>query len=99
MLLTKEIKAKLPALYTNEEKKPEDIPVIVKFFAPWNNWTWYATEGEQQEDGDWMFFGLVDGHCKELGYFTLSQLEEVKGPVGLKIERDRSFSKMLSEVM
>lgn len=97
-LLTKEILKKLPPLYTNESKKPEDVPVVVKFFTPWANWTWYATEGEVQEDGDVMFFGLVDGLCKELGYFTLNQLKEVKGPFGLKVERDRGFSKTLAEV-
>lgn len=37
------------------------------------------------------FFGLVDGFEKELGYFSLSELESVKGPLGLKIERDLYF--------
>ena len=37
---------------------------------------------------DFRFFGLVDGHEKELGYFVLSDLEEVTGPMGLPIERD-----------
>jgi hypothetical protein len=30
----------------------------------------------------------VDGLVKELGYFSLSELEEVRGPLGLPIERD-----------
>lgn len=34
-------------------------------------------------------FGLVVGLEKEFGYFLLSELESVKGPLGLKIERDR----------
>jgi hypothetical protein len=38
-----------------------------------------------------MFFGLVEGHEKELGYFNLSELQSVKGPFGLKIERDMHF--------
>ena len=99
MLLTKEIKKALPPLYSSEEKKPEEMPIVVKFFTPWSNWTWYAVEGEEKEGGDWLFYGLVDGFCKELGYFTLSQLEELRGPFGLKVERDRGFDKMLSEVM
>ena len=43
-LLTKEICQKIPALYSQEEKKPEDVKIIVKFFTPWSHWTWYATE-------------------------------------------------------
>ena len=34
------------------------------------------------------FFGLVDGLEAELGYFWLSELTGVRGPLGLPIERD-----------
>jgi hypothetical protein len=61
-----------------------------KFFVPWGAGTWYVTEG-QEEDGDVMFFGLVDLHEKELGYFVLSELMSVRGPAGLTIERDLHF--------
>jgi hypothetical protein len=64
--------------------------VVIKYFVPWNNWTFYATEG-QEEDGDVRFFGLVDGHEKELGYFVLSELMSIRGPGGLTIERDLHF--------
>ena len=71
--------------------------IVVKFFHPLSSWTWYVLEGEEQEDGDWRFFGLVDGHEKELGYFHLSQLEEVK-VMGLGVERDMYFGDhLLSE--
>lgn len=89
MMLTKENIAKLPKLYSTEKETAS--PVIVKFFAPWSNWTWYAIEGEQREDGDWLFFGLVQGQETELGYFCLSELTSVRGRFGLKIERDRYF--------
>jgi hypothetical protein len=99
-LLTKEILAKLPKLYANEKKKPEDVKVIVKFFHPMSSWTWLATEGEYNEDGDFIFFGLVKGHEDELGYFSLRELESVKVR-GLGIERDRffGFNHTLAEVM
>lgn len=87
-LLPPELLATLPALYSTE--KIEDPPVKAKFFTPWTNWTWYVTEG-QEEDGDVRFFGLVDGHEKELGYFVLSDLMSVRGPGGLTIERDLHF--------
>ena len=58
-LLTKEILRTLPKLYSQDAI---DDPIVrVKFFTPWSNWTWYATEGEP-DGGDFRFFGLVDGH-------------------------------------
>lgn len=39
--------------------------------------------------GDYvLFFGLVDGFEEELGYFSLDELQSVRGPGGLRIERD-----------
>jgi len=87
-LITKEIEGRLPKLYSQESVSNPKI--IVKFFHPLSSWNWYAIEGDKQEDGDWLFFGLVDGFCKELGYFTLKQLEEIKVK-GLGIERDMYF--------
>ncbi len=92
-LLTKKIREDLPKLYDNEGKS--DAKVIVKFFTPDSNWTWYATEF----DGIDTFFGLVDGQEQELGYFSLKELEAVRGPLGLLVERDTSFTPTpLSEV-
>ncbi|GAI13029.1 unnamed protein product [marine sediment metagenome] len=85
-LITKEIKNKLPKLYEQDGKGLNSIAYI-KFFTPDSNWTWYVTEF----DGKDLFFGLVDGFEKELGYFSLSELESVRGPLGLKIERDLHF--------
>ena len=94
-LLTAEIKNKLPKLNTNENKEPGDTPIIAKFFCPWNSWAWYATEF----DGIDTFFGWVHGDFPELGYFSLNELQSVKGPLGLGIERDKFFKKhTLAEV-
>jgi hypothetical protein len=98
-LMTKEIEQKIPALRTTENMDPSEIDVVVKFFTPWSGFTWYATEGEKQPDGDWMFYGWVDGLYPELGPWMLSELTEVVGPMGLKIERDRGFQAKLSEVI
>lgn len=48
MMLTKDIKNKLPKLYATEKTPLEDKRVIVKFFCPWGSWTWYAVEGEPE---------------------------------------------------
>lgn len=85
-LLTKKILSSLPALYTQEEKGFAAI-AQVKFFTPWTNWTWYATEF----DGKDLFFGWVEGNFSEWGYFTLSELQSIRGPWGLVIERDLFF--------
>jgi len=86
-LLTKAIEMQLPKLYSQEKTK--DPKVIVKFFQPWGEWTWYGIE----YDGEDTFFGYVIGFEKELGYFSLSELKSVRGPFGLKIERDKFFKK------
>jgi hypothetical protein len=87
-LLTKEIIKKLPAMRETEGQGKEAI-AQVKFFTPDSNWTWYGVEYDADQR---LFYGLVEGFDKELGYFSLDELEEIKGPMGLKIERDRSFS-------
>ena len=85
-LLTKELRSKLPPLYATENTK--DPWVICKFFTPDSSWTWYALEF----DGESRFFGLVEGLETELGYFSLRELETIRGPWGLPVERDRYFT-------
>jgi len=80
----------------SQESKGEDAEVIVKFFGGGAG-TWLVTEGERQEDGDWLFYGCVtlfgDGEW-EWGYFTLSELTEIRfPPFGLGIERDMWLDK------
>lgn len=85
-LLTKAVLKSLPPLYSQE--KVEDPIVRVKFFDPTGSWTWYATEF----DGVDTFFGLVDGHEEELGYFSLAELQAVRGRFSLGIERDMHWA-------
>jgi len=41
----------------------------------------------------------VEGQEKELGYFSLAELEGVRGPMGLAIERDLHWTpKTLAEI-
>ena len=85
-LLTKEIIKSLPDLHAQDGKKDEAI-AYVKFFCPWDNWRWFATEYDNDTQ---VFYGLVFGHVTETGYFELSELQNVTH-IGLKIERDMSF--------
>ena len=85
-LFTEEIRKALPHLYST--KRTFDPVAHAKFFTPWTNWTWHVTEF----DGEDTFFGLVVGFEKEFGYFSLSELESIRGPRSLKIERDLDFT-------
>ncbi|MDP2858297.1 MAG: DUF2958 domain-containing protein [Bacillota bacterium] len=84
-LLTAEMRRTIPPLYSAE--KQEDPMVHTKFFTPDSNWTWFVLEF----DGEDTFFGLVVGLETELGYFSLSELESARGPLGLPIERGLYF--------
>jgi hypothetical protein len=85
-LMTDDIREQLPELYTNEEIGL-DAFAPVKYFTPDSNWTWYPSEF----DGDDLLFGLVIGFEIELGYFSLRELQQVRGPFGLPIERDLHY--------
>jgi len=85
-LLTKTLHRQRPPLYTQEGKGLDAI-AYVKFFTPDAHWTWYATEF----DGEDTFFGFVSGDFPELGYFSLKELSQVRGRLGLPVERDRYF--------
>lgn len=94
-LLDVESREKLPPLYANEELGLLAL-AIIKFFTPDSNWTWYASEFDKEDT----FFGLVSGFEVELGYFSLSELQSVRGPLGLPIERDLHYDPItLKELM
>ena len=86
-LLTKELLKQFPKLNETDGTPLEEKKVITKFFTPDGSWTWYAVEF----DGEDLFFGLVDGFEKEWGYFSLKELQSVRGKLGLPIERDLYF--------
>jgi hypothetical protein len=97
--MTKELIEKMPALYSQEEKGLDAV-VQVKFFSPYSNWTWYATEF----DGKDIFFGYVEGFENELGTFSLSELDKVTtkmfGTELPAVERDLHWTpRPLKEVM
>lgn len=101
MLVPPELRA---ALRANDEARraavmadldEPDFAPIAKFFNPVGAATWLATE--LGEDGDTLF-GLADlgFGCPELGSFSLSELESVRLPLGLRIERDLHFTSRMS---
>jgi hypothetical protein len=87
-LCPQEVAECLPPLYS-QQAKGEAALAVVKFFTPWTFWTWYASEYDPAER---ICFGVVVGMERELGYFALDELEAIRGPGGLRIERDLSWT-------
>jgi hypothetical protein len=87
VLLPEFIAKTIPPLYATEDVS--DPTVTVKWFTPDSSWTWYVIEYEPDEQ---LCFGLVDGLDCELGYFSLAEIEQIRGPMGLPVERDLFWS-------
>ena len=97
-LFPDDVRETLPRMYEQENKL--STKAMVKFFTPWTDWTWYVSEGsaivdESGKEIDYMFYGLVQGNFLEYGYFSLSSLQALDGPAGLKVERDMLFEPTL----
>ena len=85
-LLTKQLEKRFKEIGSQEKEK--DPIVIAKFFNPTGAGTWYATEYDHR---DKIFFGYVSlfgDYNDEWGSFSLQELEDLKLPMGLTIERD-----------
>jgi len=91
-LLTKSIEAQLQSQYS----KGSDMGqlVVAKFFDPCGSWTWYLMN-QDPGDPDYLW-GIVSGFEVEMGSFSLSELQSLKGPLGIGIERDLHFKPQLA---
>lgn len=78
--------------------KLDDFRPVVKCFTPWGSAAWLFTELDPHEPD--IAFGLCDLGLgdPEIGKVRLSELVSLRGPGGLRVERDRWFraSKTLS---
>lgn len=89
MLMTKELENKFEKYpFGSQEGLMEEAEVVVKYFNPCGAGTWLITEGEKQDDGDWLLFGYCHITDWEWGYVMLSELQSVRLPFGLTIERE-----------
>jgi len=92
-LLPKDIMERLPKL--GETAEQQDSLVLVRFFFPDLDWSWFGIEF----DGTDIFFEYVFGLEGELGQFSLKEL--LSNPAGFyePIERDVDFKPLrLSEI-
>ena len=85
-LIPKELRDTIPKLYETEDQK--DPLVYCKLII--DGWTWLILE--MSIDDDVCFGYVISPFCSgELGYFSLVEIQEVKGSLGIGVERDLSF--------
>lgn len=87
-IITSEINRQLLA---NGARRGSDAAPVLKLFNPCGAATWLISERDPADPD--ILFGLCDlgFGCPELGSVSLSEIESVRLPYGLKIERDKSF--------
>lgn len=72
-----------------EQGENENPLIVAKFFAPVGSATWYATEYDAETN---ICYGYVTGLADdEWGFFSITEMEALKLPFGLGIERDIHF--------
>ena len=77
----------IPDLYDTE--RTINPTCHIKLFTPDSIFTWYIIEISKEDKAT--CYGYVVGFESELGYFSLKELETIKGALGLGVERDLSF--------
>lgn len=85
-LITKELEDRFKEV--GSQQKEKDPIVIAKFFNPAGAGFWFATEYNRKSKTFFGYVSLFGDHNDEWGSFSLMELESVKGPFGLGIERD-----------
>lgn len=94
-LIPKDLLEQIPHLYDTERNLN---PIChIKLFTPDSVFTWFIIE-ICKENFD-TCYGFVKGFESELGYFSLSELESIKGALGLGVERDMSFKPTALEIV
>ena len=78
---------------TEQYDKGSDMEqmVVAKYFDPMGSWKWFLMN--MDKDGDYCW-GIVEGNEVEMGSFSMKELEGIKRPFGLGIERDLYFEPM-----
>ena len=102
-LITKEIEEaiKKTPYGSTEDVELDDKKVIARFFNPTGAGTWYVLENDDWENGRVVFGAATLGYGLELGSISIDELESLKLPLGLTIERDKSvepFKSTLGEL-
>jgi len=76
-------------LLANGRQSDVDHVPVVKFFNPLGGGVWLATELDSEGD---ILFGLADLGFPELGSWSLGEMQAVRLPFDMRIERDLHFT-------
>jgi hypothetical protein len=87
-LMPDEIAKQVPPLYATEHLPLSEKVVHAKWFTPFSSWTWYVVEYDATQR---LAFAFVVGVDDEWGYVSVDELEAIRGPDGLTVERDINF--------
>lgn len=101
-LMTAEIAEQLPpyaVIFQDDEWLGPNTIVVARFFAPVGPATWYVVAGSPDSerhsryDDDFLCYGYatLDGENWDWGTISIKELEEVRLPFGLHVERDLFF--------
>lgn len=89
-LMTKTLEDRFAEI--GDQSKSLDPIIVAKFFNPCGSMTWYASEYDKENR---ICFGYVTGiSFPEWGTFSIEELESLKLPFGLGIERDIHFKEI-----
>ena len=89
-LITKEIQERFKEV--GDQSENQNPTFVAKFFNPCGSQTWYASEYYPEQN---TCMGYVTGmHVDEWGTFSITELESLNLPFGLKIERDIHFDEI-----
>jgi len=86
-LLPDKIASAIPRL--GETSEHPDPTIHVKWFTPDGNYSWHIVEFDP---GTRICFGFVVGSFPEWGTFNLDEIRQLRGSLGLPVERDLHFS-------
>ena len=75
-----------PMLHS-QDGKGKEAKVYVKIFDPLSSRIWFITEWVGNDE----CFGMIHDFEKEMGYFSLSELANVTGHMGIGLELDTHF--------
>ena len=92
-LLTKELEERFTKV--GDQQNESNPLVIAKFFNPTGAGTWWATEYDPERKCFFGYVSIFGDESDEWGDFSLSELEDYRGPLGLGIERDLYFGEKL----
>lgn len=96
-LLTSKLEERFAQL--GEQADTKNPIVVAKFFNPSGAGTWFACHYVPEQRLFYGYVSIFGDHCDEWGYFSLDELESVRGPFGLGIERDVHFREGRAEAV